>query len=807
MLNCATSPLCRCRWQDALHFRSCQGFILGLLLVMATGMWAAESPLKATPVTGNPQLAVISVDGSPSIGWDDDARVPGRQCNPPTGLVRDLLTDTVYEASIVYGPLGGKVRLILGGVMGGQVLAEGNLGPGPADVRITGLTPGTLYNVCFFNFCDEYHQQFSEFVCDEFTTVDDSCPSPTGYALLGVDGSSFLVQITMGEYGGVARLLLGDTVLAQGELASGVRTVSVSQLNPNTLYSMCFENFCDAAHSQRSPALCRDIWTGAQDCLPPADLEVTEITSIGFTAQVTMGAFGGRARLIWPDQTYSDISLPAGPVNLHVSEDSPLTPGTSYRLCVFNACDDSGESFSEGSCVDFTTLSGHCEPPLEYAISEVTSNSALLTVQFGRYGGRAELLADGFLGRYDFDAGQTQKQLRNLPSGTGFGVGFMNFCEDGSLSDAALSSFTTLDSDEDNGLLTAPAFVDESHVGVTENGKLQISLPHPNADGWDRLGMSALRYRVDLVQGCDTLFSQEVAAGQYPYSFTVPYDLPQEDYEVHVRRISGLLNKDGESVSQGTVIVGPPATQGGGEIPSSAQEIQRWLLHVPRIQGGFKGTLVFSNLFPETPAKVWLAGFDVKGNLIDETRVPLLIMGPRAEIPIYPTNAGMEALFSAELIDQVSHLGVYEEGGNHWVTTSLTYQHVSDPDALSATVEEVDLTTGTVIGSSFTVEARKSTAFWDGVAILNLAADHDARVTVVQRDGVTGNERARHEIGSIAAGEKVTAVLSDGFSFCADCYYTVETDQSQNTVELLGLRGSLNLEKPLLVKTQTQKIR
>lgn len=347
--------------------------------------------------------------------------------------------------------------------------------------------------------------------------------------------------------------------------------------------------------------------------------------------------------------------------------------------------------------------------------------------------------------------------------------------------------------------LTPPLFITEDHLRMTSDNHLEIMLPHPNADGWDSSGRENWRYVIRIMRGCNEYVSSTVTRNAYPALYRTPFEIPFDDYEVQIARQTTFGPK--RDLSQGTVIVGPPSGTKPSAISDDFVEIERWLLHIPRKSGGFEGSLTFHNLFPETPAKIWVGGFDIEGNPVPGTARPVLVVGQRPEVPIYGDE---NALFETAFQDQVSHVGLYEEDGKRLITTALTYKHVEE-NALTATVNEVDLINGDTVGSQFVMESRKSEAYWDGIAVTNLAALAQANVRVVLRRLADGSQVASESLGSVAPGSKTLHVISDLFTFQPDVYYTVESSGAVGTIQVLALRGSLQSSTPLLVGSSAFK--
>lgn len=700
-----------------------------------------------------------------------------------------------------FGLCGGLVQVWDDGIL----VAEDRVYEPAETANLTGLNSDTTYDVSVVNYCP-YYSDCSHTVSSAeywfFVTTPDDCSPPISIRITSVGSNTFTIQATMGNFGGRVRLYQNENLILETNLQAGPREFTPTGLQGGTTYEACFVNYCDYYYNTTSDEVCR-IVTTEDECGPPENLKITETTSFGFTYSVSMGPHGGRAWLYDPDNEVEEQLIGSG--DLTVTWPTLLIPDAQYLLCIWNACDPDRLDYSEDYiCQNFRTEEEDCSTPTQVMISQITSDSFSLEGDFTPFGGVIDVESDAFSSSYNVAEGEYSRVIQNLISDTTFSVMVYNRCFDGSLTAPFQTTVKTPSARESNGFLSPPAFVDESRVWVGEDGKIHLLLPDPAADGWDRFGDAELVYDIRLVVGCDTLWQDRVFSRTYPYEFSIPAAVPQENYEIHVLRREGA-SKQGGLVSDGTVIVGPPQSGSASQIATEYLEVDRWLLHVPRKSGGFRGIASFDNRFPETPAKIWIAGFDDSGQYVDGTAKALLVVGPRAEIPVYPESGATQALFNSTLVDQVSHVGLYEEYGKKQVQAAITYQNITDPDALTATVSESRFAGGETVGSYFVLEARKSESYWDGVAILNLATSQAAQVEVVQRRAADDSEVERHSLGTVEPGQKQLAVVSDLFDFCSDCYYSIESSSTATPIQVLGLRGSLGSQTPVLVGSQVTK--
>lgn len=349
--------------------------------------------------------------------------------------------------------------------------------------------------------------------------------------------------------------------------------------------------------------------------------------------------------------------------------------------------------------------------------------------------------------------------------------------------------------------LTAPAFITEANITMNADRFIEIVLPDPNSDGLDPTGTVNFRYVIRILDGCDLIFTAIIEQAVYPYLWRSRFPLFKDDYQVQVARQTTAFKRE---TSQGTVLIGPSPTL--PEISDNHLEIERWLMHVPRKTGGFTGQIAFNNRFPTLPSVVWVAGFDSAGNLVPGTRVPVQVLGQRPVISIYGNSSANEALFPQSLEDQISHIGLFESNNRKFIKAAVTYESVQD-NSLTATVSETAFDDGESVGKSFAMEARKSTNYWDGVAITNLSSSTVVQVDVVQRSLDDGSEVARATIGQVEPGEKRLSVVSDLLPFDDNVYYTLEQTNTGGSFQVLGLRGSNIQEPSLLVGSQVSKVK
>lgn len=345
---------------------------------------------------------------------------------------------------------------------------------------------------------------------------------------------------------------------------------------------------------------------------------------------------------------------------------------------------------------------------------------------------------------------------------------------------------------------SAPTFISEQNVWIGEDNRLQILLPDPNSDGFDAEGKSSYQYRVSILNGCDLYYTTTVRRSSWPTLWKNFFAIPFDDYRLSISR-EQALGKQAPPSSQGTVLLGPRGGNVG--LPKAPSEWKRWLLHVPRLGGGFEGTITFHNRFPDQPATLYCQGYDSSGKPVPGSQKSLVVIGRNPTLVVYQASA-KAALFEASITDQVSHLAWLEPSGRRLVDVSISYRSTMD-DALSASVAETDLNKGLQSGLVFNLEARKSGNYWDGIAVLNLSSNQSTQVQARLLRLGSEEEIASLDLGSLEPGGKMLRVLSDAFPVTPDTFYTIEASPAQ--VQVLGLRGSLEASPPLLVGSQVFK--
>ncbi|MCB1050898.1 MAG: hypothetical protein H6510_02365 [Acidobacteria bacterium] len=354
------------------------------------------------------------------------------------------------------------------------------------------------------------------------------------------------------------------------------------------------------------------------------------------------------------------------------------------------------------------------------------------------------------------------------------------------------------------GEIPAPSFITDRDVWIDDQGKINVWCPNPNADGFVKGQTVKMGYVFNLVQDCMVLSTATATPATYPKVFKFPVGVPEGPYTIEVSRVLIFDFSKRQAFGSVKVISGPALTGNTPVISTDYREVQRWLLHVPKVSGGFKGRLVLNNRFPDLPVVISIAGFDASGNYIKGSVRNLSVVGNLVEVPIYPDGSA-NSVFESGFTDQISHIGLFEPNNQNYLKASLIYSSVQD-NALTATVPEAALTDGTAVGQDFIMEARQNDSFWDGVALLNLTGQDSVQLKVEQRRISDKSLVKAETLSSVSPGDKNLVVLSSLFPFVANTYYQI---QATNGVrfQVLGLRGTTQAAPPLMTSSKIGKVK
>ena len=308
--------------------------------------------------------------------------------------------------------------------------------------------------------------------------------------------------------------------------------------------------------------------------------------------------------------------------------------------------------------------------------------------------------------------------------------------------------------------LTAPDFIKQDNYWLGDSGQLVCFYPDPGLDG----APGDLTYRVSFYVACELAFAPVIVDAGMGWPATLELDaslLPTGDYQIGVRRVPAENTEleTAESLNNGPRAFAAPVAESGPE------SFSRWLMHIPKLAGGFASEIKIVNRNPSSGATLALWAFDQDGALlaVEERQVAA------SATNYHGIYAGQDPLF-VNYTDAISHIALFERGN----ATRASLRYISKSSGFGAWTEEVDLSEGEALSSGFAIEARGAEAFADGLAVLNLlnSDELEARALQIDRDG---NSLSEASLGTIPPGGKRLFVLSDLFPFQLDATYRIES--------------------------------
>jgi len=356
-------------------------------------------------------------------------------------------------------------------------------------------------------------------------------------------------------------------------------------------------------------------------------------------------------------------------------------------------------------------------------------------------------------------------------------VGGVTRCGDGTsltqtCRDKGCSACSTTEVPDVPEVIPPPRFINNSHFIRNAVGDLICLLPNPNSDGMLESD-EGYGYVISIRNGCfyiPGLANMRVDSLDWPREVEIPGDSLPDDYVIIIAR-----RKQGLSNSSEVLITGPAGDPQRSD--SLATSHARWFFHLPKVSGGFKGTLKAVNGNPSSSNTITLNAFDADGDH-RVTDSLTLEPGETAYFSLYGNETN--SLFSGWL-DQLSHLSISDDKG--WTKFYLEYTSIESE--YGSWTEEVDLSQEA--GSDrFEMEARSGRASSDGVAVLNLSSSQSVRIWVRHFDR-TGDLMGSRSLGRLAPGAKTLAVLSDLFPYQEDAKYTIEAQDSGHPIQVFGI--------------------
>lgn len=307
--------------------------------------------------------------------------------------------------------------------------------------------------------------------------------------------------------------------------------------------------------------------------------------------------------------------------------------------------------------------------------------------------------------------------------------------------------------------LTAPDFITPYNYWLGEDGQLVCYYPNPGVDGVP----GDLTYRVSFYDDCKPLLEPVIVDTDlgWPITLEIPSSLiPPGDFQIGVSRVpvDNPSLATAETVSNGPRTTTEPSAD-------SPWAFSRWLLHIPKLAGGFASEIKLENANPNASVLIALWAFDSDGALlaVEEHQVPA------AGIRYHQIYQGQDALFR-DYVDKVSHISVFEQSR----TTRVSLRYISQRSGFGAWSREVELNSGQVHATTFSFEGRGTEEVADGLAVLNLLTGSDIPVRAVQLDR-NGNMLNEALLGTIPPGGKRLFLLSDLFPYQPNTRYRIES--------------------------------
>jgi len=320
-----------------------------------------------------------------------------------------------------------------------------------------------------------------------------------------------------------------------------------------------------------------------------------------------------------------------------------------------------------------------------------------------------------------------------------------------------------------------PYFITPDALHLEANGDINIDLPDPDSDGavdLDNLGyLVSVLQRGRILDGPILVTPPSITS--WPSRVTLPAaSLPAGSYSIGLRRGTSLVEASDE-----LILPAPTTTNTLPDTTTGA--FTRWLLHIPRLSGGFGTAIQMSNRHQESSVEISLVAFDADGSfLATETRT----LAP-AMVTTYTLYGNAEDDLFPTLVDQVSHIAVWDPRGT--TRTALAFTGLTT--GFQAVYPEVDLGRGEIAGAAFTVRGRPDATTDEGLAVLNLTGSEPAEVALRQIDAITGDTIATVTLGTVPAGGKRLFLASDLTGFIDGADYIVETTDPNARIQLVWL--------------------
>ncbi len=326
--------------------------------------------------------------------------------------------------------------------------------------------------------------------------------------------------------------------------------------------------------------------------------------------------------------------------------------------------------------------------------------------------------------------------------------------------------------------IASPAFLSNANFYNDANDNLFCQFPDPNGDQAYR-GNGRLAWEISFTEDCELLGSAIIDQSNWPFGVSVPH--PSDGlYLIEVRRM--VLGSKMPDTS-------PPYVQPGPNASNPSNEINpRYVLHVPKIGGGFKGVIRIANPNPVDSAAMLLLAYNTAGQEVASVAISVPASQSRS-YGIYeaPANLSVNATYFSGFRDNLAFVEAREIKSD---LTEVLMTYYSLQSGVGADVAAAKASDGGSVGLEFNIQSgNPSSAYWDGVAVLNLD-DTSADVWVSQLDS-GGNLLGQRKLGDINPDSKVLSVISDLFPFVPYSQFVIES-RNGVYIQVLGLNGSFD---------------
>ena len=228
---------------------------------------------------------------------------------------------------------------------------------------LTGLTPGTDYEVQVQNYCGtDGFSNWSNLVT--FTTL--ICPTPTGLTVTNVTKNSAVISWTENGSATVWQLHIDNHYIGMLDVYENPYTLT--GLNAGTEYTVQVVAYCGAILSDLSEEL---TFTTDIPCHATEDLHVTAVTPNSATLDWTGEGDNFEMQYRISDGEWVSVSSVTPPYTL-----TNLSSNTNYEVQVRNICSGLGASEWSNTATFATSL---CPAPANLTVTNITKNSAVLS--------------------------------------------------------------------------------------------------------------------------------------------------------------------------------------------------------------------------------------------------------------------------------------------------------------------------------------------------------------------------------------------------------------------------------------------